>query len=52
MSANNLRYAVTLIGIGFAMGAAFQLGISLVSHINPRVEVIEIRTTSEPAPKG
>lgn len=48
----NHRFAITLLAAGFGLGAAFQLGVSTVSHFKPRVEVIEIRTQAKAAPTG
>ncbi|MDQ7735566.1 hypothetical protein QT231_22935 [Halomonas sp. SpR1] len=48
----NHRFAITLLAAGFGLGAAFQLGVSTVSHFKPRVEVIEIRTQAKASPKG
>lgn len=45
------RFEIKLIVIGFCLGSAFQLGVSVMSQINPRVEVIEIRQTTA-APQG
>lgn len=45
------RTALKLIAVGFCLGSAFQLGISVMSQIKPRVEVIEIRQTTA-APQG
>lgn len=45
------RFAIKLIAIGFCVGSAFQLGVSVMSQISPRAEVIEIRQTTA-APQG
>lgn len=46
------RVAVKLLAAGFCLGAAFQLGVSTMSHFKPLVEAIEIRTEAKPSAKG
>ena len=46
----NHRFAITLLAAGFGLGAALQLGVSTVSHFEPHVEAIEIRTQAKAAP--
>lgn len=40
-----LLNAGIMLALTFAMGAAFQAGVSLTSHFSPQVDVIEIRAT-------
>lgn len=42
-------FTVKLLVWGLALGAGLQLGISLMSHVSPRIEVIEIRTEAKAA---
>jgi hypothetical protein len=46
------RFAIKLLAAGFCLGAAFQLGVSTMSHFKPRVEVIEIRNEAKPMASG
>lgn len=48
-SKKDLFFAAKVFFVAIVMGAGVQLGFSMASHIAPRVDVIEIRTTDQSA---